>query len=91
MRFAVIGPGAVDTEPFGHQQPHVQESDERFFAGIEKLHPEDIADTVAHVTTSPRRRAINEIVIRPTDQAVRAPFHVARAHVCPGHTAAPYT
>ncbi|WP_018549444.1 SDR family NAD(P)-dependent oxidoreductase [Streptomyces sp. LaPpAH-108] len=69
VRFSVIGPGAVDTELFGHQQPHVQESDEQLFAGIEKLHPEDIADAVAYVTTSPRRRAINEIVIRPTDQA----------------------
>ncbi|SFE46406.1 NADP-dependent 3-hydroxy acid dehydrogenase YdfG [Actinacidiphila alni] len=68
VRFAVIGPGAVDTELFGHQQPQVQESDEKLFAGIEKLHPEDIADAIAYVATSPRRRAINEIVIRPTDQ-----------------------
>ncbi|MGP4086703.1 SDR family oxidoreductase [Streptomyces sp. KR55] len=69
VRFSVIGPGAVDTELFGHQQPQVQESDEQLFAGVEKLHPEDIADAVAYIATSPRRRAINEIVIRPTDQS----------------------
>ena len=39
------------------------------FAGVEKLRPRDIADAAAYIATSPRRRAINEVVIRPTDQA----------------------
>ncbi|NJA57125.1 SDR family oxidoreductase [Streptomyces sp. NEAU-H3] len=68
LRFSVIEPGAVDTELFGHQQGHAQEAENQRFEGVEKLHPEDIADAVAYIATSPRRRAINEIVIRPTDQ-----------------------
>ncbi|MFE0419082.1 SDR family NAD(P)-dependent oxidoreductase [Streptomyces tendae] len=68
LRFSVIEPGAVDTELFGHQQGHAQEAENQRFDGVEKLHPEDIADAVAYIATSPRRRAINEIVIRPTDQ-----------------------
>lgn len=70
VRFSVVEPGATDTELFGHQRQHVQESDEELFAGVERLHAEDIADAVAYIATSPRRRAINEIVIRPTDQAL---------------------
>ncbi|MFI6348288.1 SDR family oxidoreductase [Streptomyces sp. NPDC050560] len=68
LRFSVVEPGAVDTELFGHQQEHAQEVENQRFDGVEKLHPEDIADAVAYIATSPRRRAINEIVIRPTDQ-----------------------
>ncbi|WP_329390552.1 SDR family oxidoreductase [Streptomyces sp. NBC_01716] len=68
LRFSVIEPGAVDTELFGHQQGHAKEAESRRFEGVEKLHPEDVADAIAYIATSPRRRAINEIVIRPTDQ-----------------------
>ncbi|MFD0021825.1 SDR family oxidoreductase [Streptomyces sp. NPDC058382] len=68
LRFSVVEPGAVDTELFGHQQEHAQAGENQRFEGVEKLHPEDIAGAVAYIVTSPRRRAINEIVIRPTDQ-----------------------
>ncbi|GHH27243.1 SDR family oxidoreductase [Streptomyces lanatus] len=68
LRFSVIEPGAVDTELFSHQQGHAQEAESQRFEGVEKLHPEDIADAIAYIATSPRRRAVNEIVIRPTDQ-----------------------
>lgn len=69
VRFSVVEPGAVDTGLFGHQQQHAQEQSATMFAGVEKLHPEDIADAVAYIATSPRRRAVNEMVVRPTDQA----------------------
>ncbi len=39
------------------------------FGPIEYLQPEDIADAVAYIVASPRRIAVNEIVIRPTEQA----------------------
>jgi NADP-dependent 3-hydroxy acid dehydrogenase YdfG len=35
---------------------------------VEQLHAEDIANAVAYIVTNPRRVAVNEIVIRPTDQ-----------------------
>jgi NADP-dependent 3-hydroxy acid dehydrogenase YdfG len=38
------------------------------FADVEQLHPDDIAEAVEYIVTSPRRRAVAEIVIRPTDQ-----------------------
>lgn len=39
------------------------------FLKVEKLQAEDIAHTVHFIVTIPRRMAINEVVIRPTDQA----------------------
>ncbi|KRF21166.1 hypothetical protein ASG90_01810 [Nocardioides sp. Soil797] len=69
VRVSVIEPGAVETELFDHQQQPVIEHYERLFAGVEKLHPDDVADLVAHIVTAPRRVALAEVVIRPTDQA----------------------
>ncbi len=69
VRFAVVEPGAVDTELFGHQSSATQAHYEDFFEGVEKLHAEDIAEAIAFIVASPRRVAINEIVVRPTDQA----------------------
>lgn len=67
VRFSVIEPGVVDTELFDHQQESMQKHYQQLFGHVEKLHPEDIADTISFVVTNPRRIAINEVVIRPTD------------------------
>ncbi|WP_028934180.1 SDR family NAD(P)-dependent oxidoreductase [Pseudonocardia spinosispora] len=67
VRFAVIEPGRTASELFDQKA----NSDRDFtaaFGDVEVLESEDIADAVAYIVTSPRRRAINEIVIRPTDQ-----------------------
>lgn len=68
VRFSAIEPGVVDTEPFSHQRESMQEHYEKLFGGIERLHPEDIADAIAYVVCNPRRIAVNEVVIRPTDR-----------------------
>ncbi|MEV6609204.1 SDR family NAD(P)-dependent oxidoreductase [Kutzneria sp. NPDC051319] len=68
VRFSVVEPGLVETELMGHQQAAVQERMTARFADVEQLHPDDIAEAVAYIVTSPRRRAVAEIVIRPTDQ-----------------------
>jgi NADP-dependent 3-hydroxy acid dehydrogenase YdfG len=68
VRFSVVEPGLVRTELMGHQQASVQERMTARFADVEQLHPEDIAEAVAYIVTGPRRRAVAEIVIRPTDQ-----------------------
>ncbi|EFE96321.1 hypothetical protein [Serratia odorifera] len=39
------------------------------FGEVERLYAEDIAKAVEFIVTNPRRVAINEIVVRPTDQA----------------------
>jgi NADP-dependent 3-hydroxy acid dehydrogenase YdfG len=67
VRFAVIEPGRTESELFDQKS----NSDADFtaaFGRVEALHADDIADAVAYVVTNPRRVAINEIVIRPTDQ-----------------------
>jgi NADP-dependent 3-hydroxy acid dehydrogenase YdfG len=68
VRASVIEPGAVATELFDHQQPATQAHYDNLFANVEKMHPEDIADAIVYIVTRPRRVALNEIVIRPTDQ-----------------------
>ncbi|GAA1529724.1 SDR family oxidoreductase [Nocardioides humi] len=68
VRVSVVEPGVVETELFGHQQAPVQEHYERLFAGVERLRAEDVADVVATIVTAPRRVALAEVVVRPTDQ-----------------------
>jgi NADP-dependent 3-hydroxy acid dehydrogenase YdfG len=68
VRFSVIEPGLTQTELVGHQQPAVQDRMAARFADVEQLHADDIAEAVEYVVTGPRRRAVAEIVIRPTDQ-----------------------
>jgi NADP-dependent 3-hydroxy acid dehydrogenase YdfG len=69
VRIAVIEPGAVETELFGHQRPEIQDYYDEFFAGVEKLHASDIAEAVEYVVTRSRRVAVNEVLVRPTEQA----------------------
>lgn len=68
VRFSVVEPGLVETELMGHQQSDVQERMAARFADVEQLHADDIAEAVGYIVTGPRRRAVAEIVIRPTDQ-----------------------
>jgi len=68
VRVSLIEPGATDTELAGHNRPEVMERIRGRFAGVERLHAEDIADAIGYVVTRPRRVAVNEVLIRPTEQ-----------------------
>jgi NADP-dependent 3-hydroxy acid dehydrogenase YdfG len=68
VRVSVVEPGVVSTELFGHQQQPVQEHYDRLFSGVEKLSPSDVAAMVAYIVCAPRRVAVAEVVLRPTDQ-----------------------
>jgi NADP-dependent 3-hydroxy acid dehydrogenase YdfG len=35
---------------------------------MERMEAEDIADVISYIITRPRRVAINEVLIRPTEQ-----------------------
>jgi NADP-dependent 3-hydroxy acid dehydrogenase YdfG len=35
---------------------------------VERLEADDIADAIAYIVTRPRHVAINEILVRPTEQ-----------------------
>ncbi|SDG19918.1 SDR family NAD(P)-dependent oxidoreductase [Epilithonimonas hungarica] len=67
VRFSVVEPGATDTELF-EQKEGQWEGFKTMFGEVERLHAADVAEAVAYIVTNPRRVAINEIVIRPTDQ-----------------------
>ncbi|HVX33358.1 MAG TPA: SDR family NAD(P)-dependent oxidoreductase [Solirubrobacterales bacterium] len=68
VRVSLVEPGAVATELAGHNRPEVQEQMSARFRGIETLASEDIADAIAYIVTRPRHVAINEILVRPTEQ-----------------------
>jgi NADP-dependent 3-hydroxy acid dehydrogenase YdfG len=69
VRVALVEPGAVATELSGHNRPEIRESIQERFEGVERLQAEDIAETITFVVTRPRRTAVNEVLIRPTEQA----------------------
>ena len=68
VRVSLVEPGAVDTELTDHLRRRSRPWRPQRFDGVEKLHADDIADAIAYIVTRPRRVAINEVLIRPTDQ-----------------------
>lgn len=68
VRVSVVEPGAVNTELAGHNRPEIQENIRERFGKIERLEAEDIADAVAYIVCRPQRVAVNELLIRPTEQ-----------------------
>jgi NADP-dependent 3-hydroxy acid dehydrogenase YdfG len=67
LRVSVIEPGSANTELRSHLRPEVQ-AQGHARAAVERLEPADVADAVAYIVTRPRRIAVNEIVVRPTEQ-----------------------
>jgi NADP-dependent 3-hydroxy acid dehydrogenase YdfG len=49
-------------------RPEVQEASRERFSHIERLESEDIAEIIEFMVTRPRRVAINEVMVRPTNQ-----------------------
>ena len=68
LRVSVVEPGAVATELVSHNRPEIQEASRRRFQGVERMHSEDIADAVRYIVTRRWNVAINEMLIRPTQQ-----------------------
>ena len=68
LRVSLVEPGATKTELASHVRPEVWQSQGNAFADTELLEADDIADVIAHIVTRPRRVAINEVLIRPTEQ-----------------------
>jgi NADP-dependent 3-hydroxy acid dehydrogenase YdfG len=67
VRVSVIEPGAVETELTDHLRSGVREQVRGSF-GFERMKADDIADAIAYIVTRARHVAINEILIRPTEQ-----------------------
>ena len=68
VRVAVVEPGATATEIFSHMRDEGRQQLLQFLSRVEPLAAEDIADAIAYLVARPRRVAINEVLIRPTEQ-----------------------
>ena len=69
VRVVVIEPGFVSTELASHiTNPAIQELAKSMADSIRTLQPDDIARAVVYALTQPDHVAVNEILIRPTDQ-----------------------
>ncbi len=68
VRVSLVEPGAVATELASHNRPEIREQMQSRFGDIERMKSEDIADAIAYIVTRPWHVAVNEMLIRPTEQ-----------------------
>jgi NADP-dependent 3-hydroxy acid dehydrogenase YdfG len=70
IRVTVIEPGAVATELQSHiTDPQARRETEEWIRSITPLQGEDIANAIVYAVTQPQYVDINEILIRPSQQA----------------------
>ncbi|MDT6985317.1 SDR family NAD(P)-dependent oxidoreductase [Streptomyces lusitanus] len=70
VRVVVVEPGFVSTELTTHiTEPAIQAMAKDMAAAMRTLDPEDIAEAVLYAVSQPAHVAVNEILVRPTDQA----------------------
>lgn len=75
VRITEISPGLVDTEFSMVRFDGDEERATKVYAGMEPLLADDIADCVAWAVTRPSHVNIDEIVVRPRDQAAATLVH----------------
>jgi NADP-dependent 3-hydroxy acid dehydrogenase YdfG len=68
VRVSIVEPGATATELASHLRPEVLEAMAASYESLEILAAEDIAHAIHYVVAQPRRVAVNEILVRPTEQ-----------------------
>ena len=66
VRVSLVEPGATATELAGHNRPEILDGIRAQFG--QRMEPADIADTIAFIVTRPRHVAVNEVLMRPTEQ-----------------------
>src|SRR3954469_7899623 len=66
VRVSLVEPGATATELVTHVREEVRDTLPP--AADEILEAEDIADAILFIVTRPRRMAVNEVLVRPTEQ-----------------------
>lgn len=70
IRITVIEPGAVETELADHiPDQSVKDSIKSWVASMTPLKGEDIANAVLYACSQPQHVSVNELMIRPTEQA----------------------
>lgn len=68
VRVSLVEPGATSTELASHNRPEVISAIHARFDEMRRLEAADIADAINYVVTRPAHMAVNEIMVRPTDQ-----------------------
>ncbi|HLB08337.1 MAG TPA: SDR family NAD(P)-dependent oxidoreductase [Gemmatimonadaceae bacterium] len=68
VRVSLVEPGMVKTELLSHVRAEVREKVAQRYGNIERLEADDIAEVITFIVTRPRRVAINEVLVRPTEQ-----------------------
>ena len=68
VRISIVEPGVVATELSSHNRPEIRDQISRRFGDVERMHATDISDLISYIVTRPWRVAINEVLIRPTEQ-----------------------
>jgi NADP-dependent 3-hydroxy acid dehydrogenase YdfG len=69
VRISLVEPGAVMTELTDHiTQPDAKAASVQMYTGMRSLQAEDVARAIRYVVTQPPHVAINEMLVRPTDQ-----------------------
>jgi NADP-dependent 3-hydroxy acid dehydrogenase YdfG len=68
VRISVVEPGATTTELAFQIRPEVLQQMAARYSAMERMEAADIADAIAYIVTRPRRVAVNEMLIRPTEQ-----------------------
>jgi NADP-dependent 3-hydroxy acid dehydrogenase YdfG len=66
VRVSLVEPGATATELAGHNRPEVLDSIRAQLG--QRMEAGDIADAITYIVTRPRHVAVNEMLIRPTEQ-----------------------
>jgi NADP-dependent 3-hydroxy acid dehydrogenase YdfG len=69
VRVGLIEPGAVETELISHNRPEIQEVIGGRIGAVQRMSAHDIAEMIGYMVARPRHVAINEVLIRPTEQA----------------------
>ncbi len=65
----MVEPGAVETELTSHITDEEAQEGISALYELDILQPEDIAAAIAYCVVQPERVSVNEILIRPTQQA----------------------
>jgi NADP-dependent 3-hydroxy acid dehydrogenase YdfG len=69
VRVSLIEPGNTDSELASHLKPEILAASRARWGEVTNLAAEDIADCIVYMVTRPRNIAMNEVLIRPTNQA----------------------
>lgn len=69
VRVTIIEPGAVATELLSHNSDTVREMAAERFAGVVPLQAEDIANAIVYALSQPEHVAMNEVLVRPSNQS----------------------